>query len=1388
MKEKQMEASVVYQKLRAHKALLYISTLLTLCIDIAALVTTLISGIFSIHSIWLIAFTAFDLVLMFVVAKTNFRFSYSKVFPIVYILINLAAYAAFTVLFTKGIFELSALILFVIVHVCAILCFLGCVVGSSKRSKRAKRFAVCTLVVFAAAWGVFSSSILKGGLFGQGVGHRALTFTYDEELDGYNVTGVVSGFGKKLTIPETFNDKKVLSVDVAVFNGVTEVQLDCAETTQFVNISSAQLSEDLKIFATKEKADVFKRAFIQDAMSSYDRDNLVTLANAVAPKALEEDEVFVSFKYDATQLNLTDNTLINTWYGKKGDTFDFKAHVASHDYDIEYADGYDLTDEEYLYKGYVNNEGWVLDELQYNGTAIQGTQIEESAFGVALHFEKVYEITVGDDNDTIAQDDLAFKTFKTTGKRYVTKANTIDLLEQLENRAGFTLAWTYTSSAVLEETEFTDLSTILTATQSGYTIYPRWTLNAPEITEIDLNQTAYVYGDTLILTPTVEHALQDVKYSYAWTCDEVAVNEVDVNTGTVTRSKILPQESEYVLTVEVSAPSLTSLTAISAAKSQAVKVNKKSLALDWVVPVDTACVYDAQEKDVKCSIREADVVVGDSGLITTDWTNTKVKDANTYDYTVALTENWADVYTLENSTKQVVIQPKPITIDWDNLTFTYNGTQHEGYLPTATVVEKCEGDTVEVTVEGVKYLAGTHTAKAVSLSNTNYQFDTGAELSQSFTIDKKPITLSWGNDVFTYSGMLHNGYAPTATVNEICTGDTVNVTVEGEKKAAGDYTATATALSNSNYRFDDSAQLNKSFKINQKYVTLSWTNDTFTYSGMLHNGYAPTATVNEICTGDTVNVTVEGAQHAADVDYTATATALSNNNYWFSDSAQRTKLFTINKKPVTLSWGSAVFTYSGTEHDGYVPVATANGVSAGDTINVTVEGAKKEAGNYTATATALSNTNYEFDAAALLETTFTINPAEITIAWSNTSLPYSGATQYPTATPSGKIGADDVDVEVTGAKDAATGILSTATLTGAAKNNYVIKSGNEMTTFTINPAEITIAWSNTTKTYNGAMQYPTATPSGKIGTDDVDVEVTGAKDAATGILSTATLTGEAKNNYVIKSGNETTTFTITPMSIMLNWTKVSGTYDGTEQAPEATIVDEASLPDSGLLLTIKEIATNATTFINVGTYDVVATLNSANYEITNATAQFGIEQASITLVWEDTIAYTYTATACYPIPTAVNGIVEGDEELVKIVYSYYGTGETTPVVPQDAGNYTVKAIDEKANGNYILVNETKAFTIEKVELTVVWAANYEEGEEIAPIVTGIAEGEETQVQIEYTYYQNSVAPENEVPVATAVGNYLVVATLKPEAECAANKNYTLVAPAQGEFAIVAIAE
>ena len=86
------------------------------------------------------------------------------------------------------------------------------------------------------------------------------------------------------------------------------------------------------------------------------------------------------------------------------------------------------------------------------------------------------------------------------------------------------------------------------------------------------------------------------------------------------------------------------------------------------------------------------------------------------------------------------ITQKVITsVTWGTSTFTYDGKSH---VPTATAVGVLSADVAnfKVTVSGAQTNAGTHTAKAAAVSNSNYKLK--SNFTKNFTVNKKEVTVT----------------------------------------------------------------------------------------------------------------------------------------------------------------------------------------------------------------------------------------------------------------------------------------------------------------------------------------------------------------------------------------------------------------------------------------------------------------------------------------------------------------------------------------------------------------------------------------------------------------------------------------------------------------------
>ena len=272
-------------------------------------------------------------------------------------------------------------------------------------------------------------------------------------------------------------------------------------------------------------------------------------------------------------------------------------------------------------------------------------------------------------------------------------------------------------------------------------------------------------------------------------------------------------------------------------------------------------------------------------------------DASTTPYTATATALSNTNYTLPASATQTFTIGKIVAaLSWSGTAFTYDGAAH---VPTATVTNLQGTDACTVTVTGEQTNASTtpYTATATALSNANYILPT--TVTQTFTIDPREVTLTWGVASFDYDGTAH---APIAVVSNLAVAsDACSVSVSGEQTNASTtpYTATASGVGNSNYKLPTPAPT-KTFTINPLTATLSWTNTSFTYDGAAH---LPTATVTNLIGTDACTVTVTGEQtNASATAYTATATALSNTNYALPTTVTQT--FTID--PVDLLTSAAI--------------------------------------------------------------------------------------------------------------------------------------------------------------------------------------------------------------------------------------------------------------------------------------------------------------------------------------------------------------------------------------------------------------------------------------------------------------------------------------------------
>lgn len=269
---------------------------------------------------------------------------------------------------------------------------------------------------------------------------------------------------------------------------------------------------------------------------------------------------------------------------------------------------------------------------------------------------------------------------------------------------------------------------------------------------------------------------------------------------------------------------------------------------------------------------------------------------------------------------------------------TYDGTQKTG-------VSGGTGYTLSGTYQATN--AGSYTAYATLQANYAWNDGSTGVLTLNWKISKARLKKPTGNIV----ERTYNGQDQSPTFNDFDSGK-MNVT-GNVGKDAGSYTAKITPKGNYEWEDGTTGEVNIQWKIVPKTISVVWGANIFTYNG---SAQAPTASASSGIAGETINLTRTTATDAKSGTYTSTASISSVtggkvSNYKLSNT---TKDFTINPKPLTVTWtGATEFTYNGTAQ-GPTVTSPISGVT-GETVYLKVTGQQTNANSpttptYTATA------------------------------------------------------------------------------------------------------------------------------------------------------------------------------------------------------------------------------------------------------------------------------------------------------------------------------------------------------------------------------------------------------------------------------------------------------
>ena len=335
-------------------------------------------------------------------------------------------------------------------------------------------------------------------------------------------------------------------------------------------------------------------------------------------------------------------------------------------------------------------------------------------------------------------------------------------------------------------------------------------------------------------------------------------------------------------------------------------------------------------------------------------------------------------YLVTTANGTLTITPKPLTITAGSDTKVYDSTPLTKNSYTHT--ELLTGDKIEgVTVTGSQTNAGTsdNVLSAAVIKNSNDDDVTAnyhiTYTNGTLTVTPKPITVKADNKWKAYgeadprltytSGGLLNNDAITGTLSRVA----------GEN--VGTYAITVGGLTaGDNYEISFTGA---NLTIVKAELTVTANNHSITYGDEpAGNGVTCEGFVGEESSavlGGTLAYDFSYTRYG-DVGntYTIKPKGLTSSNYEITFSTGK---LTVSPKEVGLTWSETTFPYDGSPH---APTATATGLVNGDKIGVTVSGAETNAGDHTATASALTGTKkHNYKLPEDNTHTFTISPKRI---------------------------------------------------------------------------------------------------------------------------------------------------------------------------------------------------------------------------------------------------------------------------------------------------------------------------------------------------------------------------------------------------------------------------
>ncbi len=698
-------------------------------------------------------------------------------------------------------------------------------------------------------------------------------------------------------------------------------------------------------------------------------------------------------------------------------------------------------------------------------------------------------------------------------------------------------------------------------------------------------------GTAKTATPTVANKVSNDSFSFTYTYRYTKPNTSSSSANGSGNSGT--DAGTYTFTIEDLGNKNYALGSSSSSKSTTMTIAQQPVKIEW--SGQTNVEYDGVSHTLTANVTGKN----DNKSVSFTYRGSyEFKDAG--DHTITIDSLKDSNYTLTGAqgdiSKVLTITQHTVNLAWTdptNLTYSYYGNNS----PTAKVTNLKNRDGVDDTVNvgytitsssgsvvgnsstSLKLGVGTYTVHATSLTNTNYTLKGCTTGTRQFTINKQQVSISW-NGAET---KVYNGYNQSRTAQVVGKDDWQhNVSFEylngNSFKDVGTHTITVSALDDANYTLDGAEGKTATLTIDPLAVTLSWGSDKITYSGV--NAMKLEATVSNRKGSDSVTVTgytitdknqsspLMYSNQAYNVGtYTVRATSLSSDNYTLTGCTNPESDFTVNPQKVNILWdGASYVKYDGASHK---REATVRGVEDKVTVGFNYDesgNAFTDAGEHIITVSKLDSNNYTLDGVGYITTKLTIAPLEVQLSWGQSRITYSSVNEMKLEATVANIQASDsvtVSEYTVSATDIQATIGATATVTKVGKytvqatkldnDNYTLDGGVETScTFTVDPQQVKIEWSNDSVEYDGASHKLEAEVKGADDGANVDCHYAGNNEFTAVGEHSATVVLD-NENYTLKGTiNATATLTIEQCKVKLEWS-----------------VDENSLGDWSVTVTNK---------------------------------------------------------------------------------------------------------------------------------------------------------------------------------------------------------------------------